>query len=211
MPPGPPNQPSGHADWGLPPAPSTSGMPAARRAAILCWITGGLATLFGTCAVVGMLGLGLMPRNEIASAWREGGYTQEQIDAMLGLQPMAPAIGVGILLVFTLPGLLLVVLGFFIKRRSPAVTRTAQAVVTLHAIIMGLGLLLGLVGGVAQGDIASMLMALIVNGGLLALLVWAFLSLGRSLHEQPPQPFAAGPGAPGDHIEPWNRHLSDHV
>lgn len=161
-----------------------------QASAVLVWITGAACVgLFGLCSAATLL-IAILEPAEVMSQ-----LPAEQIEAMrVGLWVMPVCMSV----VFVLPGLVLVVLGFGIRAGKRGAIVSAIAILWAQAALLGLILVLNLVGTVLTGDLVGLLFNLVIFGAMLALIVATALKL----HATRP----GGPQANPD--EPWNSHLA---
>ena len=156
------------------------------------WIIGGLETvLFGTCAgcaaVIATTGLPEMP-----SELPPGVESMEQLQAAMALL----AGGVGVLVV--VPGLVLLALGFAVRRGSVRAAKAGRVILLVQAVVIGVFAGINVVAGLAQGAFGAAVVQVVIWGGLLAVLMWGVRTLKRV------QPRSR---SDADLFEPWNSHL----
>lgn len=183
--------------WPAPP-PIHPPTPPARRASLLLWVLSAVEVLgFGCCAASIAL-LTVLPPDDLRRMLAESGAPPEQV-AMLSQQSAVVAImAVLVLALGFVPGVLLGVLAFFVRRGSTPAIVGALVVVIAQGTLLGLGTLINIAGLVASGDLLGLTMTLVIFGGLLALLAaCAWLLIGCLTGPR------TAPQTPS--IEPWDR------
>lgn len=160
-----------------------------QASAILVWITGAACVgLFGLCSVATLL-IAILEPAEVMSQ-----LPAEQIEAMrIGFWVMPICMSV----LFVLPGLVLVVLGFGVRAGKRGAIVSAISILWTQAALLGLILTLNLAATLLTGDLVGLLFNLVIFGAMLALIVATALRL----HATRPGGSRANPD------EPWNSHL----
>ncbi len=155
-----------------PPAPRD----AFRRAARALWVTGTLFALLGGACGLMFAAVGATPFDQLV-AQGEGRFTPEQIDTLRGLHPLLLGVAAALGLVLFLPGLVMLVLGFFVRRGSRFATVAALTVTILELLLIAFAGLSSIVNAVLTADLAAALTAIVMFGVPVALLVWTTLRL----------------------------------
>ncbi|MEX2545533.1 MAG: hypothetical protein WD316_10450 [Phycisphaeraceae bacterium] len=176
------HDPHSAGDLGGPHGVGPAASDAPRRAAIATWIVAGVELLlFGCCTTV-FMAVAAVPAELLREQLAERDLPPEQVDAFVQGQAGLMVYALAILVTMVLPALVLLVLAFRIGGTrgggggGGGATRGAHAILLVQAVILGALVLMSLVVGVAQRDLAGLAMSVVVFGGMLALIVWA---LGR--------------------------------
>jgi len=170
-----------------------------RRAAVAVWVAGGLDLLvFGFCGIFFLFGALLIPDAQLARAPGAEAFNAAQLRAMLW------AVVVLVTLFMVAPGVVLLLLGFYVRRGKRWASLTAAIILFSQAALMGLLLMLDLLGALSTGQVLAVVVHLAVLGPLTWLLVWAGLAAVRvwRLGERaflPPEDSWNSPSA----VAPW--------
>lgn len=172
---------------------------AALRASIAVWVSASLLLLFSTCCVGSIAMLGLMPLDQLKQADRSGQVPTEMWDQIGQVQPYIPVIAAGLALITVLPAIVMLVLGFSVKKGKRGATMITFVLSIIALVGVGLFVLMALVGGLTSGQVDLCSLSLFV--GLAACMVWCVLSLKKALAE-------AGPRVEGDTFQPMHQHAN---
>lgn len=193
QPPPPPTGPPTGGPWEV-------DRPASRTAALYCWVTGAVAFGLYGCCTLSFGALAAVP----TSTWSHR-VTPEQWE-MLNSQPgISPRVVIALeaamfLFLVNLPGLALIILGFWVRKASRAANLTALIIASVQGAMLGLFFLMALAGSLTMGNIIAGLGPLVYFLPLLVLLVLTWRALRRARTE-PAQRAALRDD------EPWNAHL----
>ncbi len=173
---------------------------AARRAGRVVWIAAGVLLLGSMCCVSSFAVLGFTSLDQLRAQDTDGNVPAEAWEEMARLRPYFPVVAGVIALLTLLPAAVLLVLGFSIRRGSRGAMRAAYYVTAIPLGTLALMLVLMLLGIATQGA-AALFNALPVMA-LVALLLWAFITLRRTLNA-PAEPLPYG----DDGGDPWEHSL----
>jgi hypothetical protein len=145
-----------------------------KSAAVALWVTAAVLVLTGGC-LAGSLGVlaSQSPDQWIASM---GNLTPEQQEQLRQVHPYLRTTAIMVAVSAVVPGILLAVFAFSVRRGK----RWAMTAAWILCILLGLYNLMNLVSGVAAGNPAGAIMAIVVFGGVLALIAWSFITVGRA-------------------------------
>ncbi|MEX0744157.1 MAG: hypothetical protein WD118_01035 [Phycisphaeraceae bacterium] len=142
---------------------------------------------------------GLLPEDML----REGMSDQvpeQQLDQLVQAQPAMLISAVVLLLVMFLPAVVLLLLGFAVRRGSGSAIRTARVILLLQGALVAVVLLIYVFGGITTGDVLGVCISGVLLGGTLALILWAWRALGAARRQHG--------SSSGSDNEPWNEPLA---
>lgn len=172
------------------------------RAALSVWASGAIWIMLAGCCSAGMVAATLLPIDQLRAQDAAGEIPDETWEqfAQFQSQPGIPAFLAVLVTLCLLPGLALLVLGFFVKKRHQGSALAALIVTYGMAGIVGLMTLSGLVS-VLSGQVTA-LITLVPVMAALALMIWSIGTL-RKARAAPTTPLYDTP--PGH--DPWEHML----
>lgn len=158
------------------------GMP---RRVVLVWVLGLAQIGLSTCCITLATTLVALPPGQIERSLEQSDATPAQIQEFnLGLERLRET-WAGVVAILTslllIPGLGLVVLGFFLLRGEPAALTISRWITTIQLFVLGGFTLVMLAGAILSGQPAQVTMVLLVWGSFMALLWAAWRSLRAPL------------------------------
>jgi len=188
-----------------PDGPSAPGGPAPvnplyRRAAIVQWIVGGLATVFFSCSAAGVLTIPMQLNNPQFA----GQLSPDQLKMLQMLAPHVKSLAIGIALLGALPGIAHLLLAFFVKNGSRAASLATVVLSSIQGTVLALLALLNVIEAVAIGQPAMATSSVLLLGTLAAPLFYLAFLLSRANRQRPGEADAFDAAADYDLThDPW--------
>lgn len=187
----------------LEPPNAVSAMNVANIAAVAVWVAGAVQLLMFGCCGLGMFAAGSVPPEEFQKLLSES-LPPDQMEALAphlpALQTATFIVSIFIGLLLVLPALVMLYLGFGVRRGHRGKMLAAQIIATVTAAVAALLLLVMLLQAVSLGALGSAIFNLALMGGLLAVLIWAIIATRRARR--------ASDGLSIDEDEPWNTNAN---
>lgn len=144
-----------------------TGQQASRHAALMLWVTGGLEVLmFGFCSAAAMA-IGLMPADQLRKLASAQKVNTAQFKELLKNQNALLPDAVIMFVLLVLPAMLLIWLGFGVRRGKPMANKIARIILYIQILVVAMVI----VSSFLTGGGASIFMVFVVFGSLLVMLI----------------------------------------